>query len=213
MEIDVLGNHSSRVYKLLASVIVPRPIAWVTSLDGQGRVNAAPFSFFNLMGASPPILAFNVGNLEDGSPKDTLANVGTTKEFVVNLVHRDIAKKMNICAINFPPGLSELPPAGLTTAESIKVQVPRIAESRVQMECTLAEIVRIGDNHIIIGKIVYLHIDDAFMDEETMRVRTPELDLIGRMHGTGWYTGTSDLFEIDRMTYKEWLEPNGRVES
>jgi flavin reductase (DIM6/NTAB) family NADH-FMN oxidoreductase RutF len=209
MEIDVLGQHSSRAYKLLASVVVPRPIAWVTSLDQQRRVNAAPFSFFNLMGASPPILAFNVGDLADGSPKDTRANIEATKEFVVNLVHRDIAEKMNIGAVDFPAGMSELQAAGLTTAQSVKIAVPRIVESRVQMECTLAEVVRIGGNHIIIGKIVYLHIDDEFMDEETMRVRTPELDLIGRMHGTGWYTGTSDLFEINRMTHKEWLEHNG----
>jgi len=208
MEIDVLGQDASRAYKLLASVVVPRPIAWVTSLDEQGRLNAAPFSFFNLMGATPPILAINVADLLDGSPKDTRANITATKEFVVNLVHRDIAEKMNVGAIDFPPGISELSAAGLTTVESTKISVPRIAESRVQIECTLADIVHIGDNHIIIGKIVYLHIADEFMDKDAMRVRTPELDLIGRMHGGGWYTRTSDLFEINRMSYQEWLNLN-----
>jgi len=208
MEIDVLGQDASRAYKLLASVVVPRPIAWVTSQDEQGRLNAAPFSFFNLMGASPLILAINVADLLDGSPKDTRANITATKEFVVNLVHRDIAEKMNVGAIDFPPGISELSAAGLTTVESTKISVPRIAESRVQIECTLADIVHIGDNHIIIGKIVYLHIADEFMDKDAMRVRTPELDLIGRMHGGGWYTRTSDLFEINRMSYQEWLNLN-----
>jgi len=203
-----LGQDASRAYKLLASVVVPRPIAWVTSLDEQGRLNAAPFSFFNLMGATPPILAINVADLLDGSPKDTRANITATKEFVVNLVHRDIAEKMNVGAIDFPPGISELSAAGLTTVESTKISVPRIAESRVQIECTLADIVHIGDNHIIIGKIVYLHIADEFMDKDAMRVRTPELDLIGRMHGGGWYTRTSDLFEINRMSYQEWLNLN-----
>ena len=208
MDIDVLGQDASRAYKLLASVVVPRPIVWVTSQDEQGRLNAAPFSFFNLMGASPLILAINVADLLDGSPKDTRANITATKEFVVNLVHRDIAEKMNVGAIDFPPGISELSAAGLTTVESTKISVPRIAESRVQIECTLADIVHIGDNHIIIGKIVYLHIADEFMDKDAMRVRTPELDLIGRMHGGGWYTRTSDLFEINRMSYQEWLNLN-----
>jgi flavin reductase (DIM6/NTAB) family NADH-FMN oxidoreductase RutF len=212
MEIDVLGEHSSRAYKFLASVVVPRPIAWVTSQDDLGRINAAPFSFFNLMGASPPILAINVADLADGSPKDTRANIEATKEFVVNLVHRDIAEQMNICAVNFPAGISELEAAGLSTVKSARIAVPRIAQSRVQMECELAELIEIGDNHIIIGKIVYLHIADEFVDDGAMRVLTQELDLVGRMHGGGWYTRTTDLFEIDRMTYIEWLDFSVRPE-
>ena len=205
MEIDLLGPQATRAYQLLASVVVPRPIALVTAWDVEGRVNAAPFSFFNLMGARPPILAINISDMDDGSPKHTRANIMATREFVVNLVHRDIAEKMNICAVDFPSEISELEAAGLTTAPSTKIGVPRIAESRVQIECTLAEIVTIGDNHIVIGKILYLHIADEFMDKEAMRVRTPDLDLIGRMHGGGGYARTTDLFEIPRISYKEWV--------
>ena len=208
MEIDLLGHQATRAYQLLASVVVPRPIAFVTSHNAQGRLNAAPFSFFNLMGSRPPILAINVADLEDGTPKHTRANIMTTKEFVVNLVHRDIAEKMNICAVDFPAEINELEAAGLSTDESTKITVPRIAEARVQIECTLAEIVNVGDNHIIIGKILFLHIADEYMDKEAMRVLTPNLDLIGRMHGGGWYTSTADIFEIPRMSYAEWQVRN-----
>jgi len=206
MEIDLLDPQAARAYQLLASVVVPRPIALVTAWDVEGRINAAPFSFFNLMGARPPILAINISDLDDGAPKHTRANIMATREFVVNLVHRDIAEKMNICAVDFPAEINELEAAGLTTVPSTKIGVPRIAESRVQIECTLAEIVTVGDNHIVIGKILYLHIADEFMDKEAMRVRTPDLDLIGRMHGGGGYARTTDLFEIPRISYKEWKE-------
>ena len=141
------------------------------------------------MGSEPPIIAINVGDLEDGSPKDKRANISLTKEFVVNLVHRDIAYAMNVCAVDFPAGVSELNEAGLTSLES-----RRIAEARVQIECKLFEIVKIGENHIIIVEIVYLHIDDAYMDKERMRVRTPDMDPVGRMHGAGRYARTTNLF-------------------
>ncbi|MDR3709484.1 MAG: flavin reductase family protein [Capsulimonadaceae bacterium] len=214
MEIDLLGHDANRAYKLLASAVVPRPIALVTTQDRQGRVNAAPFSFFNLMGSQPPILAINIADLLDGSPKHTRANIAATKEFVVNLVHRDIAESMNVCAIDFPGGANELDFAKFTPASSTKVAPPRIAESRVQIECTLAEVVNVGNNHVVIGNIVYLHVADEFLDKERMRVRTPELDLIGRMHGSGWYARTTDLFEIPRILFSEWnMKENDRAKS
>jgi flavin reductase (DIM6/NTAB) family NADH-FMN oxidoreductase RutF len=203
MNIDILGKDSSRAYQLLASVVVPRPIAFVTSLDIEGRINAAPFSFFNLLGSNPPILGINIADLEDGSPKHTRANILSTKEFVVNLVHGDLAEAMNICGVDFPADVNELEPAGLTPIDSVKVKAPGIAQSRVQLECVLADVVHIGGNHVVIGKIVYLHIADEFMDKERMRVNTPDLDLVGRMHGRGWYARTSDLFEMPRLSVED----------
>lgn len=211
MDIDILGPDSARAYPLLAACVAPRPVALVTSRDAQGRLNAAPFSFFNLMGSQPPILAINVADLEDGAPKHTRANIMATRQFVVNLVHRGIADAMNICAIDFPAEANEVAEAGFHTIDSEKIDVPRIAEARVQIECELADIVHVGDNHIVLGSIVFLHIADEFMDRQRMRVNTPDLELIGRMHGSGWYANTSDLFEIRRMTYAEWRARNGQA--
>src|SRR4051812_36013238 len=135
MELDLVGEHADRAYALLASLVTPRPIAWVTTLSPDGRVNAAPFSFFNVLGADPPIVGFCPGDREDGTPKDTARNVRLTHEFVVNLVDESVAEAMNKTAASIPYGESELALAGLTTLSSSVVRPPRIAESPASLEC------------------------------------------------------------------------------
>src|SRR5580698_7271976 len=127
MELDLEGKHADRAYLILASLVTPRPIAWVTTLGPDGVVNAAPFSFFNALGANPPIIGFCPGDREDGTPKDTARNIRSTHEFVVNLVDEDLAEAMNKTAASVPYGTNELALAGLTTAPSSVVKAPRIA--------------------------------------------------------------------------------------
>src|SRR6516165_12690388 len=125
MELNLEKEFADRAYPLLASLVTPRPIALVTSINAAGRVNAAPFSFFNLLGANPPICAFAPGDRDDGTPKDTALNIRAMHEFVVNLVDEGIAEGMNQCAAALPYGESELQHAGLTAAPSSVVKPPR----------------------------------------------------------------------------------------
>ncbi len=204
MQFDIPALPPSDAYKLLASVVVPRPIALVTTVGPDGQSNAAPFSFFNLVGGSPPVVALGIADRTPGSPKDTRANIVRTGSFVVNLVDEALAEAMNICGIDFPFGQSEMDAAGLTPTASVAVLAPRIAESPVQLECRLAQSVEIGDNKIVLGEVVFLHIRDAFVDKEKLRVHTEALHLIGRMHGGGWYARTTDLFDMPRIPYAQW---------
>ena len=206
MHFDLRGADAPDAYRLLASVIVPRPIALVTSLDPGGGVNAAPFSFFNLMGSSPPVVALGIGDRQPGTPKDTRANIERTGEFVVNLVDEALAAAMNVCGVDFPAGVGELEAARLTPRPAAGVRVPLIAEAPVQMECRLHSVAEVGHNQIVLAEVVFLHIRDEFVDPARRRVRTEALGLIGRMHGGGWYARTSDLFDMPRLTHTEWQE-------
>jgi len=193
-------------YKLLISTVVPRPIALVTSLDEHGRVNAAPFSFFNVVGSDPPLVVLGVSNRPEGPPKDTAANIAASKEFVVNLVSESIADAMNICATDFPADHSEVEAAGLELTSSIDVKPPRIQASPVNFECREVQTLRIGNNRTIVGQIVRMHIRDELVDKEKLYVDTAALKLIGRMGGGGGYVRTTDGFEIPRVSYAQWLE-------
>lgn len=135
MIFDIEGEHAERAYPLLASLVTPRPIALVTTLSPEGNINAAPFSFFNVLGANPPIIAFAPGDRDDGTPKDTARNIRLTHEFVVNLVDEAIAEPMNQCAASLPYGVSELESAKLTTLPSATIKTPRIAEAPASLEC------------------------------------------------------------------------------
>jgi flavin reductase (DIM6/NTAB) family NADH-FMN oxidoreductase RutF len=198
MEFDLEGAHAERAYSLLASLVMPRPIAWITTLGADGVVNAAPFSFFNLMGADPPILAVAPGDRDDGSPKDTARNIRLHHEFVVNLVDESVAEAMNRTAASLPYGTSELEAAGLTTAPSVLVKAPRIAESPASMECTEWGTLQIGDNRVVIGLIKRLYVRDEYVDLEHLRVKGNSLRLIGRMAAPHWYCRTADRFEMIR---------------
>ncbi len=189
MLFDFAAMRAENIYKLLISTVVPRPIAWVTTRDLDGSVNAAPFSFFNCVSGDPPVVCIGIGGRAPGDSKDTGGNIRRTGEFVVNLVSHELAGEMNVTAIDFGKAVNELAQAGLDTAPSAHVKPPRIATAPVSMECERLVIVEVGvDRSVILGKVVAMHIrDDCVLDPVRCYVDTPRLDLIGRMHGAGWY--------------------------
>ena len=207
MFFDFAALSAKDQYKLLLSTVVPRPIAWVVSQGADGHLNAAPFSFFNAFAVNPPVVGIGVGSHDPGRPKDTRRNIAETKQFVVNLVSEEMAESMNITAIEFGPGTSELSEAELETIPSVCVKPPRIAGSPVSMECELMQIVELGESGLVLGRVVAMHVHDEFVLDPAKRyIDTPKLRLIGRMHGSGWYARTSDLFEMNRISPAQWKE-------
>jgi flavin reductase (DIM6/NTAB) family NADH-FMN oxidoreductase RutF len=201
MTFDFEAIPQKNAYKLMTSCIVPRPIAWVVTQSAEGILNAAPFSFFNMFSGTPPVVCIGVGSRPAGERKDTALNVAATGEFVVNLVSEDLADRMNVTAVDYPYGVDELAEAGLTPVPGVKVKPPRIAESPVSMECVRREIIPLGESSLIIGQVVLMHVrDDLVLDADRCYIDTPNLRLIGRMHGGGWYVRTSDRFEMPRLT-------------
>ena len=206
MMFDMQALGPQDTYKLLVATVVPRPIAWVTTLDANGVLNAAPYSFFNAMSGSPPVVCFGIGGRRPADAKDTGNNIRATGQFVVNLVSYDTAEAMNVCAIDFPPEVDELHQAGLTTIPSTRVRPPRIAESPVSMECERLVLVDVGvDRTVVMGTVVAMHVrDDCVLDAAKCYIDTPKLDLVGRMHGRGWYARTTDRFEMPRIDVTSW---------
>jgi len=190
MELNLETDYAGRAYQILASLVTPRPIALVTTISGDGKINAAPFSFFNLMGANPPICAFAPGDRDNGTPKDTALNIRSG--------HESIAEAMNQCAASLPFGENELIRAGLTAAPSTLVKPPRIAEAPASLECSEWGTLQIGGNRMVIGLIKRVHIREEFFDAATKRVRTENLLTIGRMASPDWYCKTGDRFEMKR---------------
>lgn len=206
MLFDFATLDATNRYKLLVSTVVPRPIAWVVSLDAAGKRNAAPFSFFNAFSGDPPVVCIGIGGRRPGDVKDTGNNIRVTGEFVVNLVAAENAEQMNITAIEFGADVDELTEAGLTTLPSVKVKPPRIKESPVAIECERFATLEIGNERaLVLGRVLAMHIrDDAVIDPQKCYIDTPKLDLIGRMHGRGWYARTSDRFEMPRINETDW---------
>ena len=168
MQFDFSALETSEIYKLMASTITPRPIAWITSQDTQGRLNAAPFSFFNAFSAEPPILGVGIGRrpeIAETTPKDSWSNIRATGCFVVQLVDEASAEAMNRTATPFAP----------------------------------------GEDALILGQVVVMHVrDDVVQDPERLHIATERLGLIGRIHGSGWYARTTDLFRLERISLDEW---------
>lgn len=198
MQLDLEGKHADDAYKILAGLVTPRPIALVTTRDSAGNVNAAPFSFFNVLGSDPPIVAFAPGDRAPEVPKDTARNIRDNHEFVVNLVDEAIAGRMVQCAASLEYGESELQHAGLTPAASIRVRPPRIAEAPVSLECREWGTLQIGGNRLVIGMVGIVHVRDGILDPQRLHVQRDAYRVIGRMHGADGYTRTTDFFTIDR---------------
>ena len=198
IELDLLGEHADRAYPVLAGLVVPRPIAWVTTLNEDGSVNAAPFSFFNVFGDDPPLVIFAPGDRDDGSPKDTARNCERTGEFVVNLVDASLAEAMNRTSATVPYGVSETERENLETAASSSIAPPRIAAAPAALECKLHSIQRIGTNRLVLGIVHRVQIREEFFDTATLRIRGGDFRTIGRMSVPNWYCRTDDLFEMVR---------------
>lgn len=198
MELDLEGEHASRAYATLSSLVTPRPIAWVTTLGPDGAINAAPYSFFNVLGANPPIVGFCPGDRDSGEPKDTARNIRLNHEFVVNLVDESVAEAMNLTSATLPYGESELTSAGLTTRPSLSVKPLRIAEAPASLECREWGTLQIGGNRLIVGLVKRVFVRDDLFDPATMRVRFDRYKVIGRMASPDWYCRTTDRFEMKR---------------
>ena len=200
---DIAGMSKGNSYKLLASLVMPRPIAWITTIDANGIANAAPFSFFNLVSADPPLAAIGFSGASDRQSKDTLVNIRQTGELVINLVSEELAQAMNITATAAPRGTDELELAGLQRAESVQVKPPRIAASPAAFECRTFQIIEPGgDSSILLAQVVHVHVrSDAFENEARLHIDPSMLKLVGRMHGGGGYCTTRDLFELERLSW------------
>jgi flavin reductase (DIM6/NTAB) family NADH-FMN oxidoreductase RutF len=200
MHIDVDSTDVVSVYQTLVGIVTPRPIAWVTTVDDEGRVNLAPFSFFNAFGANPPIVVFSPTLRRDGSKKDTLINLGMVPEFVLNAAVEGLAEKMNATAKELPHGQSEAEFAGLTLLPSTKVRPPRVAESPAHLECRVRQFISFGEGpiaaNLVIGEVVQIHVDDAVLDPSG-RVDPRKLRTIARLGGD-YYCRSTDLFEMHR---------------
>jgi len=196
MDIDFDTLTERQRYKLMASLIVPRPIALVTTLAENGAVNAAPFSMFNMLGEEPPIVMISVNRSEEGGLKDTAVNIARTREFVVHLTDEPMAEKMHRCGDRLPAGVSELAHVGLDAEPSRHVAPPRIAQAPVAFECTLFETLETASRHIFIGQVRCLHARDGLIDTETWRVRLQDYFPVGRF-GASFYVRTRERFAID----------------
>jgi flavin reductase (DIM6/NTAB) family NADH-FMN oxidoreductase RutF len=211
MHFDLARLAPSDAYKLLVSTVVPRPIALTTTVDLAGRVNAAPFSFFNAVSSIPPVVVLGIspGDSAGDGWKDTERNIRETGEFVVNLVDEALAERMNVCDVPFPADVNELEMAKLHPVASAEVKPPRIAEAPVSFECRRITGLSLGPRSTLeIGRVIHIHIRDDLVDPEKFNVQTDKMRLIGRMHGRGWYARTSDLFSMDRMSLAEWKDRN-----
>ena len=198
MEIDLSSLPPAACYKVLASLVTPRPIAWITTLNRKGVVNAAPFSFFNCFGSNPPIVAFAPGDKEAGIPKDTARNIRESREFVINIADEALAESMVATSASLPYGESELAATDLTTAPSAAVRPPRIAEAPVSFECREWATLEIGSNRMVVGTVHHAHIRDGILDPDSLRLIPGSFLPVGRMAAPDWYCRTSNQCEIKR---------------
>jgi flavin reductase (DIM6/NTAB) family NADH-FMN oxidoreductase RutF len=204
MYYDLSKTDTAIAYKLLAATVVPRPIAWTVTRSKSGQLNAAPFSFFNVMGSAPPTVALGILRDPEKGKKDTANNILETGEFVINLVPMSLVGSMNETAVNAPADISEIELAGLSTTPSIHVTPPRISASPVAFECVTHTFLETGPNQIlVVGRVVAIHIADEFMKDPVRgHVDTLKLDLVARTFGAG-YVRMGEPFDLTRPTWKD----------
>jgi flavin reductase (DIM6/NTAB) family NADH-FMN oxidoreductase RutF len=192
--LDPRVETPARIYRFMIDVIVPRPIAFVTTINAAGRPNAAPFSFFNGLSGDPPLLGISI-NERGGAPKDTLRNIRETGEFVVNVVNGEMIQRVVHASGEWPENVDELALTGLTPAPAERVRPPRVAESPVHLECRLFREVELVHTVFVVGEIVLAHVRDDVVREG--QVDPQALDAVGRLGGAR-YAPVRDIFEIPR---------------
>ncbi len=207
MRWDLDRVEAAIAYKLLAATVMPRPIAWVVTQDADGLVNAAPYSFFNVMGSAPPTVAIGILAGDSRGLKDSARNILDMGEFVINLVPERLVEAMNITAIDAPRGVNELSLAGLATTPSVHITPPRITESPVAFECKTHTCVETGPGqHVVIGQVLAVHIADQFvLNADRAHIDTPALDLVARSFGSD-YVRSHDTFQLTRPKWADWAE-------
>ncbi len=203
MDISVSDLAERDAYKLIGSLVIPRPIAFVSTRSASGRLNCAPFSFFNAVGYAPPVVALGLEQWDDGREKDTGRNIRMTGEFVVNLVDEALAEGMNLAAVDFPEEVDEFAEAGLTPVASSKITPPGIGESPVRLECVRSALVQVGRKHTVaLGEVVSFHIRDDLIDMEKLYV-SEAWRPIGRLFGNR-YARLGDSFDLPRVSLADW---------
>lgn len=187
------------VYGLLTDVVVPRPIAWVSTVDAEGRTNLAPYSFFNGVCIHPALVMVSCARRGDGSKKDTARNAEQTGEMVIHVVTAELAEAMNQSSADHPPGVSEIDVGNLATTPSERVRPPRLADARVALECKLLEVIHPGGQPVdmLIGEIVCLHVRDDIARHDPPGVDPRRLDAVGRLGGNA-YTHVREIFDMER---------------
>ena len=197
MKIDPHGMTRQDFYHLMLLAINPRPIAWVSTVGEDGVNNLAPFSFFQVVSAKPPVVCFSPASKRDGQKKDTLRNIESCRDFVINTVNEDLAKAMNQTSAEYPPDVDEFKEVGLTPVTSDLVKSPRVGEAPVNLECKLIQILQFGQSpefaHLIIGDVVRMHIRDEFCIDG--QLDGWKLKSIGRLWQK-YYCRITDAFEI-----------------
>jgi flavin reductase (DIM6/NTAB) family NADH-FMN oxidoreductase RutF len=190
-------------YKILIGTVVPRPIAWVTTVSLDGRCNAAPFSFFNCLSADPALVALGIEYRPSGVSKDTASNIRETGVFTVNIVSHELMNAMNVTAVPFAEGLDEIAEAGLTARPGRTIPVPSIAEAPASLECRLHSFLDIGNSReIVLGQVTAANLRSDLVDER-FHIDPMLLDAVGRMGGHGYAT-TRDYFNLETMTEHEY---------
>lgn len=200
--LDAKSISARELYAKLSGAVSPRPIALVSSIDAKGIVNLAPFSFFNMFSAQPPTVIFScVDSLRNGSSKDTLYNAIETKELVINLVNYNMVQQTSLASTGYPKGVNEFKKAGFTELESLEVKAPRVAESPIQLECSVEEIIKLGEENgagnLVVCKVLKMHINKEVLDVNDA-IDPYKLDIVSRMGGN-WYGRSRDgMFEVPK---------------
>ncbi|MFD1356920.1 flavin reductase family protein [Fictibacillus halophilus] len=198
MQFDPKELSEKDVYKLLIGSVVPRPIAWVSTISIEGVVNLAPFSFFNVASRNPPMLCISIGpgvGEREGTEKDTLVNIRNQKEFVINVVPSSLGNEMQKTSENLPSDVDEFEAAGLTTLDSTIVKPKRVKEAPIQMECQLEQVIQLGSDHLVIGRMVRYHINDDYY-LGNYKVDLEKLQPLGRFAGN--YSESTKFFSLPR---------------
>lgn len=198
VHVDLRTLETKNAYKLLTGSVVPRPIAWVSTIDKEGVLNLAPFSFFTVASRNPPMLCLSIGpGVEErkGTLKDTLVNIQTLKEFVINVVPAQLGNAMHRSSENLSSEIDEFEVNGLTPVESTVVRPPRVGESPISIELELDRIIKLGEDHLVLGNVVYYHIKDEYY-LGNYKVNLEKLNPLGRLAGN--YSEIRDLFKLPR---------------
>ena len=202
--IDPAKLETKEIHKILLSSVAPRPIAFASTIDSKGNVNLSPFSYFNVFSSNPPILIFSPSRrVRDNTTKHTLENAKETKEVVINIVNHSIVEQMSKSSREYDKGVNEFIETGLTQVESLKVKPPRVLESPISFECTVDNIVSLGESggagQLVIAKVVQIHINKDYLDSQG-NIDSEKLDLVARMGGD-WYTRVNkeSMFKIPKL--------------
>jgi len=200
--LDAKSISARELYANLTGAVSPRPIALVSSVDAKGVVNLAPFSFFNLFSANPPTVIFScVDSMRDGSSKDTLYNAIETKEVVINIVNYDMVQQTSLASTAYPKGVNEFTKAGFTPLESLEVKAPRVAESPIQLECKVEEVIKLGKEkgagNLVVCRVLKMHINKEVLDENEV-IDPYKLDLVSRLGGNYYGRSREGLFEVTK---------------